>query len=72
MIHVDTKNQLERISFLTNLLKPIIDTYFTAACVLKRIVGFEIQEKQLQMDILTEIKGLLQSDSLTYGKSKLF
>ncbi|ODN06204.1 Glycerol-3-phosphate acyltransferase 1, mitochondrial [Orchesella cincta] len=69
MVHVDTKNQLERITFLTNLLKPIVDTYFTAACVLRCIVGFEIQEKQLQMDILTEIKSLLQHDSLTYGES---
>lgn len=68
MVHVDTKNHLERISFLTNLLQPIIDTYYTAACVLKRLVGHESQEKQLQMDILTEIKNLTQHDKLYFSK----
>lgn len=68
MIHVDTKNHLERITFLSNTLQPIIDTYYTAACVLKRLVGHESQEKQLQMDILTEIKNLVQLDKLNFGK----
>lgn len=45
-----------------------MDTYYTAACVLKRLVDHEAPEKQLQMDILTEIKNLVQHDKLEFSK----
>ena len=68
-VKFDWSSCQERLIFLTNLLQPIIHTYYTCACVLKRVVGYEIPEKPLQMDILAEIKSLLQRDLLPFGES---
>lgn len=59
----------ERVLFLKNLLHPIMDSYIAASSVFKRLVGHEATEKQLQMDMLVEIKGQVQRNVLPYSKN---
>jgi hypothetical protein len=66
---VCTPVKYERLLFLKNLLHPIMDSYIAASHVFKRLVGHEATEKQLQMDMLAEIKGQIQGNLLQYGES---
>jgi len=66
------QKSLERVLYLKNMLRPILDTYIVCLNVLKRLVAHEAQEKELQMEMLSEIKGQLQHNKITYGEQKAF
>ncbi|CAG7731749.1 unnamed protein product [Allacma fusca] len=65
----NTSDSKNRLVYLKNLVRPILDTYSVSCYALKRLVLCEAQEKQLQMDMLAEVKSQLQQNAIHYGES---
>ncbi|XP_037091132.1 glycerol-3-phosphate acyltransferase 1, mitochondrial-like [Pollicipes pollicipes] len=61
-----TADTLEHVLYLQSIVAPLVDTYYTTACCLHRLVTQELAEADFVLDVLYEIKNKLMLGMLAY------
>ncbi|KAK4326659.1 hypothetical protein Pmani_002818 [Petrolisthes manimaculis] len=64
-----TSSTLEVIGAWRNMLAPMLDTYYHAACCLTSLVGKQLPDKEYIQSIQTHVSSLLEKGTLRYGES---